>query len=866
MFLKRLDIQGFKSFAVKTSMEFEPGITAVVGPNGSGKSNVADSVRWVLGEQSTKLLRGKKSDDVVFAGSDKRPRSGFAEVVATFDNADHIIPVDSSEVSIGRRIDRSGESEYLINGQKVRLMDIVDLVLKSNIGTSRYTVIGQGTIDMLIMSGPGEIKGLLDEASGVKVYQIRREKTLRRLEHTAQNLIRVEDVVAELEPRLKSLRRQAKRMEAREEHELELRVLLREFWGGKYFEFTRKLQGFSEELTTLQQQLQKFIQQQEVLESRREVLLDRETGVGGKFSDIRNTISTLSEEKNSLQEKKSILRAKLSSGSVGEGNPELIALELSEAEGRLRRLTEQLNNDKKQLEDALKDEQRISQKLRDISSQVDKLYDDLSSKQPLNQGSLVDSLNEIEQQTQDFLNKLSDEQDQEGLKKITMDFASRISKLKDKVLAFFGAGETGGEQVTQVELKDLLKVKQDLETEARVVVAKKSGLEVSLQVARQQSRELEQKVLDLKLELGRVSNTSTEHYATELGKEQELLDKRIAELNSEIAKQELLLAGFDEEAKTRRDGLVKLDQELRAIESEQRTLRDKISTLQIENAKVETEKQVLDREVVEFFGESELGSIMGDAKASSTPDLEARIAKIKSSLEQIGSVDEMTMQEYRETEERFSKLSGQVDDLKKGMEDLRQVMDELDEHIHSQFNTAFHKVNEHFEKYFRILFSGGKANLSLVKEQSSVETEDGVEVEDEVRPEEKILSKYSHEKNIITGVEIKATPPGKKLASVQALSGGERALTAIALLCSLLACFPSPFVVLDEVDAALDEANTIRFGQILGSLAHQTQFLTITHNRETMAQSKILYGVTMGDDGVSKILSIKLEKATEYAK
>src|ERR1041385_2928381 len=158
MYLKRLEIQGFKSFAKSTVMEFEQGITAIVGPNGSGKSNVADCLRWVLGEQSTKLIRGKKSDDVIFAGSDKKIRAGFAEATATFDNRDHKIPLDYSEVSIGRRVDRSGESEYLLNGNKVRLLDIVDLVLKSNIGTSRYTVIGQGTIDNMILSGPADIK------------------------------------------------------------------------------------------------------------------------------------------------------------------------------------------------------------------------------------------------------------------------------------------------------------------------------------------------------------------------------------------------------------------------------------------------------------------------------------------------------------------------------------------------------------------------------------------------------------------------------------------------------------------------------------------------------------------------------------
>src|SRR5579872_3348105 len=252
MYLKRLEIQGFKSFANKTTLEFEQGMTAVVGPNGSGKSNIADSIRWVLGEQSLKQLRGKKSEDVIFAGSEKKVRQSFAEVSVTFDNTDRKIPLDYSEVSITRRMDRSGESDYLINGNRVRLLDIVDLVLKSNIGTSRYTVIGQGTIDQMVLAGPAEVKNLLDEASGVKNYYIKREKTLRRLEQTAHNLMRAEDLIAEIEPRLKSLRRQAKRMEARAEIEQKLKIYQREFLGSQFWQFKKTVDGFQQQISALQ--------------------------------------------------------------------------------------------------------------------------------------------------------------------------------------------------------------------------------------------------------------------------------------------------------------------------------------------------------------------------------------------------------------------------------------------------------------------------------------------------------------------------------------------------------------------------------------------------------------------------------------
>ena len=211
------------------------------------------------------------------------------------------------------------------------------------------------------------------------------------------------------------------------------------------------------------------------------------------------------------------------------------------------------------------------------------------------------------------------------------------------------------------------------------------------------------------------------------------------------------------------------------------------------------------------------------------------------------------------------------------MSDLRSVMDELDEHIKTKFNESFHKVNAQFEQYFRMLFNGGLAQLSIVKsgddkteaeavEQEAEDEAERAEEKDGLRPEEKIIAKYEKGSMAVAGVEIRATPPNKKLSAIQSLSGGERSLTSIALLCSMLTCFPSPFVVLDEVDAALDEANTVRFGQILGKLAHQTQFITITHNRETMAQAGTIYGVTMGDDGISQLLSIKMDQAKAYAK
>lgn len=728
MHLKRLEIQGFKSFAQKTTLEFEPGITAIVGPNGSGKSNVADGLRWVLGEQSAKLMRGKRSDDVIFAGSDKKTRSGFAEIVATFDNRDHKIPIDASEVSIGRRVDRSGESEYLLNGNRVRLLDIVDLVLKSNIGTSRYTVIGQGTIDAMVLSGPADIKNLIDEASGVKTYYIRRDKTLRRLEQTAQNLMRAEDLISELEPRVKSLRRQAKRMEAREAIEQELKDYRRQAFTAQYWQLRQHSEKLASELEGLQKQAK------------------------------------------------------------------------AETAHRVEELKTQLGQAQAKHEQAKQQAADRQKALADLDQQLQKLYRQLETPPATPFRASQEQLTALDR------------------------------SFETLQISLTGA-DTGKLRQAASKLMDLWQT-------VRQSWQQPQADSVSLEEVKKQLVEVSAQKDVLTTELSKLAISESE-----------------AKLSADFLQQQLVAA----------------EQEV-GIHS-----RDRQTSLEIERAKVDTHLETLVMEIRQFLGDNVLQEIVElNPKSIATeisPEVTEKITKLQHQLDLIGGIDELTMQEYRETESRYTTLSSQVTDLKQSMYDLRSVIDELDEHIKEKFNTAFHKINTQFEHYFRVLFNGGRAHLSLIKaneplEEPDVETDtkEETEQEDQQRPEEKLLAKYEKGSLNITGVDIRATPPGKKLATIQALSGGERALTSIALLCSLLSCFPSPFVVLDEVDAALDEANTIRFGQILSTLAHQTQFITITHNRETMAHSNTLYGVTMGDDGISKLLSIKLEQAKAYAK
>lgn len=878
MYLKRLEIQGFKSFARKTVMEFETGITAVVGPNGSGKSNSADCLRWVLGEQSAKLMRGKKSEDVIFAGSDKKSRAGFAEVIATFDNRDHKIPVDSAEVSIGRRITRSGESEYLINGARVRLLDIVDLVLKSNIGTSRYTVIGQGTIDQMILAGPSEIKNLIDEASGVKTYYIKRERTLRRLEQTAQNLMRAEDLLRELEPRVKSLRRQAKRMEAREAIEIDLRAYQKEFLGSLWWTYkeaidqlSKQVEGFLGERAQVEATMSAHLQKIEQHEKENEQALS-------EYKHVQEKLQKLQAEKNGLLEQVSLIRGKMqgqkSGVSVGANDGANLQIDSHTITQKIIELENQLQATTTQWENANLQKTEQETTLSAVNAQLTELYTALSNPAGSDWSSIEEQMIALDNTFTQFQSILEDTHDIGQIRNATAGIITAWTEFKKT--AQEAAKHPDYNRKLQEQLQELTTQKDKLTEELNSLAMSASKALMTKDFLAGQLAQLQNEKLHIDLELKKVTTGSTDSYIEELVVEENKIQEKIDVTVREITTLEQQLQAFYNAESNWKSAIAEEDKRFRVQQDQLGQIRDKQSKVEVEKAKYETLLGQVITDIVAQLGADILERIEQVKIVKETEGIEEKIAKLQNQLNLIGGVDELTIQEYHETENRYTNLQSQVTDLNKSMADLRSVMDELDEHIKTKFNEAFHKVNAQFEQYFRVLFNGGRAYLSIVKsgeDKTEAEVEQDAEIaaelkaeKDQLRPEEKIIAKYEKGSMAVAGVEIRATPPNKKLSAIQSLSGGERSLTSIALLCSLLTCFPSPFVVLDEVDAALDEANTIRFGQILGKLAHQTQFITITHNRETMSQANIIYGVTMGDDGISQLLSIKMDQAKAYAK
>jgi len=788
MFLQKIEIQGFKSFAQKTILEFPRpgqgcplvrgnsqtdlknqlsqglcGVACIVGPNGSGKSNIVDAVRWVLGEQSLKSLRGKKSEDVIFAGSEKKTRLSIAQVSLYLNNEDGVIPLDYKEVIISRKIYRSGESEYLINKSKVRLQDVILLLARANFGQKSYGIVSQGSIDQIIMASPTDRKDYFDEAVGVKEFQIKRDQSVNKLESSWNNLRQVDALLTEITPRLNSLTRQVKRLEKREKVEIELKEVSQKYYGYLWLELQGQIKALdpqlkdkgvqagrkSQELRTIQDQLRSLENQ----DSRSKIFGDLQA----KYQGILDQKNKLREEQLILQNKIELAKNRLVQRAVIMPTVDVIA------------------------------------KLKEIDRCQKSVSENLESKDLAKFAQAKEDFLELVRLLKDLIDKLENPQAKKEIK----------------------------EEVDPDLLKDLKAVEADF-----------VGLETRLTEARKN------------------------------------------------------VENFNQQEEQKKGKFFSLQRQISDTQNEYNRLASELSEFRVEMARLETRQQDLRREIQE---ETQNLAWLDSYRAQPIQPQEVRtdMMHLKHQLELIGGVDPQVVDEYKKVKERHDFLTEQAEDLRQSINSLEKVINDLDDNIQFQFDNSFKNINKEFSKFFKILFGGGKAELLLLKEDlagsgseaagqaeitANPEIVDGqmqdppaggilqtlTEAEEKLSPK-RFLKKRTGK--VITGIDISATPPGKKVSSISMLSGGERSLASIALICAVIANNPSPFVILDEVDAALDEANSQRFSRILDELAHKTQFIVITHNRATMHKANILYGVAMGDDGISKLVSLKFEEA-----
>jgi len=878
MHLTSLDVNGFKSFALPTHLTFTKGMTAIVGPNGSGKSNVADAVRWVLGEMSLKTLRGKKSEDVIFAGSHSRARHSMAEVSLTFDNSDDSMPVDAAEVVISRRLYRNGDSEYEINGTIVRLMDVQSVLVASGLANRGYAVVGQGQVDAILRASPLERKDFFEEAAGVKQFQSKKDQALRKLETTRRNLIRVDDLLKEIKPRLASLKRQADRAALRDE-------LQRDY-------HKKTSLWFSAELASLDQAAKKDVQELERLEKSRETL-DRQVSaleqehsgeeerkieeerdlVSERLEKARGSLSELIADRNEKKQK----RAALESGVLPEDVSDL-PTQLASHESALDRLTRrakslvpQIESIRSQVTDAEKEQDKTSKQIAEIR----KLMGIGTPKTSLDPKEINDLVHDLRASLTDLMQAVQAATAPEHLKKVqlaAMRSRDQLDVLASKVKRAqpIDASELGTRLDSVLEARDIALA--TLATQRAQLATR----ETEHGFLTKQIGDLEQKIASYQKQIAGAQKGGSAGAAkaalAALTQELKETEQQIAIGEEQVQSLQQEIVTIDERVKTMRDTGRASEETLKKVRGQLAEIVDKHAGLQVTKGQYEVRRSDLIAEVEHMIGQAQTKALArGGADAYTSErraELKLEVEKLRTKFDQAGAVDDEVLKEYEEIKKRNDFLSAQTSDLQQASNKLRDVIGQLDTKIQQLFTKQLSLINLEFDKAFKVLFDGGSAKLLIVRPKivigKTISADNTPEEDVQENPEDEVTREIERLKHSdkIAGVDIKATPPGKKLQGIGMLSGGEKALTSIALLSAILATKPSPFVILDEVDAALDEANSRRFGKIIKSLSTKSQFITITHNRETMRHASILYGVTMQKDGVSKVLSVKLDNVS----
>jgi len=757
MYLKSLELIGFKSFGKKSELEFSTPITGVVGPNGSGKSNCAEAFRFALGEQSFKSMRGKRGEDLIWGGSQAVPRSNRASVKVVFDNTQRLLNVDFDEVTLERVVYRDGTNEYYMNGTKVRLKDVTELLAGANIGSSGHHIISQGEADRVLAATPKERKQMIEDALGLRIYQYKKDESLKKLEKTEENRKQVASLRKENEPHLRFLERQVKKLERAR--------VLREELITKYQEYLkREEQYLGSERTYVEDALKEPQHRQKELTER--------------IAAVRHMLEKIKSEDEDSQALLEFERR------LGE-----LRRELGEYTRTLGRIEGQIAFEKRRLENERKKAER--EEGRPVPYKHAKaLWEEL---------------------TQIF----SRADHENGTDARTLSMLVRDAQ---KVLRHFVEDHRAHEQTYDDDRTELLR----LEDEQRRAEAQQARIKKEVDGVEAQIRALQGHI-----DSTRDKNRDLEHE---------------------------LFTRMNEETQVRAT-LAQLDQRQRALEE----------------AEAEFKREV--REGVALIGRHVLGyreyQIADDATLSPeeprTAQLERRrdLEKMKIRLEEMGggNADEI-VKEYEETKERDEFLGRELADLENSASSLRDLIVQLEEELSAKFSQGVATISAQFNEFFALMFGGGSAQLTVInkkKTKGMLESMlESLNTDTESRDEKEVPQEE--------GVDVSVSLPKKRIQNLMMLSGGERALTSIALIFAMSQVNPPPFIILDETDAALDEANSKRYGDLIELLAQKSQLILITHNRETMSRAGVLYGITMGIDGVSRLLSVKLDEAVAVAK
>ncbi len=754
MTLKSIELAGFKSFGKKSLVSFMTPITAVVGPNGSGKSNIVESIRFVLGEQSMKSLRGKGGVDLIFKGSKALSSANHAKVTILFDNSKKIfsfsnsglgVSLDYDEVSISREVFTDGANKYSINDTEVRLKDVIDLLASVNVGSSGHHIISQGEADRVLNASNKDRRAMIEDALGLKVYQYRIRESERKLDKTILNMKEAQVSRREIAPHLAFLKKQVQIVEKAREMREELRALYKTY--------------FSAESSYINTETKRLKDVRDTLEVRMHSL---DKDIDERKSDKDNNYIESEYSKN-----------------IKEYDVKLLSLR--------------------------REKDELTRKLGRIEGIIEGI------EREIKRGSTISERTIPESEWREIISSLSDKID-DALKSGDLPEITQIlNEMKDRI-----------RNLDLNENNSSLKIDEEIEKE--YVEMKKTHDSII--------EKLEQADEEEKSILSKIS----------------VLRDKEKELEAHLREGERVLyelMGQKNEVTSSMHSL--------KFEEEKLELINNAFEMELSEANVLIGHEVLSYKDIE---------VSEEVVRSSQDEQRRKIERIKIKLEDTGSGSGSDiMKEYDETVERDEFLAREIADLNKGIEDCRLLIVDLKETLDTEFKHGVEKINKQFQEFFARMFGGGSAFLSVVMEHKKMRNnkfEDEEENEEEFKEEEELAFER--------GIEINVTLPHKKVKDLHMLSGGERSLASIALLFAISQVNPPPFLVLDETDAALDEANSRKYGDMLLNLSKYSQLIVVTHNRETMSRANVLYGVTMDSFGVSKLLSIHLEDASTYAK
>ena len=926
MFLKCLDIFGFKSFADRTHIEFADGITALLGPNGCGKSNVVDAVKWVLAENKAKNLRADTMESVIFNGTETRPPLNIAEVTLTIANENGLLPLEDSEIALKRRLYRSGESEYYINNRQVGPTEIRRLFMDTGVGKAAYSVMEQGKIDQILSSKPEDRRYLFEEAAGISRSKAECAEAERELERTRQNLAQIEVALIENKRSYETLKVQSEKTIKYRQFkddifncELDIQLLrLKDFTQDKARQETAKKE-LEEKRTAVQKEIEEI---QVALFENNDKIKDLQT----KMNFLQVELAKVQTEKtnklqraqeynlqaNQIKEKIGILEVK--QNSIQE-KIDTFNEEIDEREADLHSKNRQLDSVKQNIESFTQNITSSSAKITENDTLAAKSADEIEE---LNR-QIADYQKQLGEITEDIVKELDAKLKDSGYssnaaKSAKEEVENSLAKLKifaegrknifSDYASITGHSESENEKLIQDAIKafeEISSISVNIEeavskyekampdfiedfTSPEGIITKKRGIDSKILDINSQIEKINERIASYKSENGELVKKINEYRETlnqlrvteasmaqaifgvkqnveilrrslvseqnNLRQNQEEFEqeqRRRDELNEQIIDVQSELAAIEHRGQKCADEMSEINSEIVRCNSSVSGTQNKLDKKQEEQRKIQSqyEKLAMDlvtsdndiRNIKQNFIDTHSRDLMEFEErmykiTTSSAVLREKLAKSREELKALGSVNLMAPEEFGEQKERYEKLQSSYDDTNKSLENLIRVSEEIKTKSTEMFLDTYNKIKKNFHNMFRRLFGGGRGELRLVDPQ-----------------------------NVLTsGIDIYAEPPGKKLQNIALLSGGEKTMTAVALLFATYQVRPSPFCLLDEIDAALDDKNVSSFVTALRSFAKLSQYIVITHNKKTVMGASTMLGVTMQESGVSKVMTMRLDK------